>query len=59
MPFRLKNAGATYQRLINQMFTKKLGKKVEAYINDMVIKSRKLKDHIKDVEEMFEVFKKF
>ena len=41
MPFGLKNAGATYQRLINHMFNKHIGRKVEAYIDDMVIKSKK------------------
>ena len=59
IPFGLKNAGATYQRLINRMFSKYIGRKVEAYIDDMVIKSRKSKDHISDMEEIFEVFRKF
>ena len=59
MPFGLKNAGTTYQRLINRMFSEHIGKKVEAYIDDMVIKSKKLKDHAKDMEELFEVFRKF
>ena len=36
-----------------------LGKKVEAYIDDMVIKSKKSKDHVKDMEEIFEIFQKF
>ena len=45
MPFGQKNAGATYQRLINRMFSKYIGRKVEAYIDDMVIKSKKSKDH--------------
>ena len=40
MPFGLKNAGATYQRLINKMFQGLIGKTVEAYIDDMVIKSK-------------------
>ena len=56
MPFGLKNAGAMYQRLINQMFSKHIGRKVEAYIDDMVIKSKKSKDHVKDMEEIFDVF---
>ena len=59
MPFGLKNAGAMYQRLINRMFNKHIGKKVEAYIDNMVIKSKKLKDHIEDMEKIFEVFQKF
>ena len=59
MPFGLKNAGATYQRLINKIFSKHIGKKVEAYIDDMVIKSKKSGDHISDIEEIFEIFRKF
>ena len=41
MPFRLKNEGATYQRLMNKMFLRLMGVTVKAYINDMVIKSRR------------------
>ena len=39
MPFRLKNAGATYQRLINKMFTHQLGRNVQVYVDDMLVKS--------------------
>ena len=59
MPFGLKNAGATYQRLINKMFLRLMGETVEAYIDDMVIKSRRAQDHIRDAGEVFEVFRKF
>ena len=59
MPFGLKNAGATYQRLINWMFSKHIGKTVEAYIDDMVIKTKKSKDHVSDIEEIFRIFRKF
>ena len=41
------------------MFSKYIGRKVKAYIDDIVIKSRKSKDHISDIEEIFEVFHKF
>ncbi|XP_059669591.1 uncharacterized protein LOC132314788 [Cornus florida] len=46
MPFGLKNAGATYQRLISKIFTEQIGKTVEAYIDDMVVKSKKKADHV-------------
>jgi len=59
MPFGLKNAGTTYQRLINHMFSKHIGKKVEAYIDDMAIKSKKSKDHVLGMEEIFGIFRKF
>ena len=58
MPFGLKNAGATYQRLINKIFLKLMGETVKAYIDDMVIKIRKARDHIRDAGEVFEVFRK-
>ena len=52
MSFGLKNAGATYQRLVNQMFKKQIGRNVEVYVDDMLIKSRKEEDHLDDLREM-------
>lgn len=47
MPFNLKNVGATYQRLVNKMFSEQLEKMVEVYINDMLlVKSLKDTDHV-------------
>ena len=54
MPFRLKNAGATYQQ-ITRMFRDKIGSTVEFYINDMVVKSRKEERHVMDLNETFEI----
>ena len=39
MPFELKNAGATYQRLMNKMFTHQFGRNVQVYIDNMLVKS--------------------
>ena len=39
MPFSLKNAGATYQRLVNHMFPPQIGWNVEVYVDDMLMKS--------------------
>ena len=39
MPFGLKNAGATYQRLVNHMFRPQIGRNVEVYVDDMMMKS--------------------
>ena len=39
MPFGLKNAGATYQRLMNKMFAHQLGRNVQVYVDDMLVKS--------------------
>ena len=46
MPFGLKNVGATYQRLVNRMFWKKIGASMEVYIDDVLVKSVKADLHI-------------
>ena len=45
MPFGLKNAGATYQRLVTKMFWPLLGKTMEVYIDNMLIKSKERPYH--------------
>jgi hypothetical protein len=59
MPFRLKNAGATYQRLMNRMFHDQIGKNIEIYIDDMLVKSKEEDDHLKDLEETFKTLRKY
>ena len=53
MPFGLKNVGATYQRMITRMFEPQLGKNVEVYIDDMVVKSKLESEHVNDLENIF------
>ncbi|XP_050215501.2 uncharacterized protein LOC126666698 [Mercurialis annua] len=53
MPFGLRNAGATYQRAMNAIFHDLLGKTMEVYIDDVVVKSKLMKDHLKNLEEAF------
>ena len=53
MPFGLKNTGASYQRLVNRMFFEQLGKTMEVYIDDMLVKSLQAKDHVSHLEECF------
>ena len=53
MPFGLKNAGATYQRLVNQMFSKQIGRNVEVYVDDMLVKSKEEEDHLDNLKETF------
>ena len=49
MPFGLKNAGATYQRLMNKMFTHQLGRNVQVYVDDMLVKSVRENDHLSNL----------
>uniref|UniRef100_A0A2N9I3J5 Uncharacterized protein n=1 Tax=Fagus sylvatica TaxID=28930 RepID=A0A2N9I3J5_FAGSY len=58
MPFGLKNAGATYQRMITKMFSSQLGKTVEVYIDDMVVKSIYAEDHLGDLRLVFNTIEK-
>ena len=55
MPFRLKNVGATYQRMMTRMFRDKIGHTVEVYIDDIVVKSKQEARHIEDLRGVFEV----
>ncbi|GJX52154.1 reverse transcriptase domain-containing protein [Tanacetum coccineum] len=54
MPFGLKNAGATYQRLVDEAFDKQIGRNLEVYVDDMVIKSKAEKDMLADIAETFD-----
>uniref|UniRef100_A0A2N9FUL1 RNase H type-1 domain-containing protein n=1 Tax=Fagus sylvatica TaxID=28930 RepID=A0A2N9FUL1_FAGSY len=57
MPFGLKNAGATYQRMVTKMFKDQIGKTMEIYIDDMVVKNRSSQNHLKDLTETFRVLR--
>lgn len=53
MPFGLKNASATYQRLMKNIFKPLIGQTMEVYINDIVVKSRTQSEHTLHLEETF------
>ena len=53
MPFGLKNAGATYQRLVNRMFPKQIGASMKVYIDDKLMKSVKVELHVDHLVESF------
>ena len=59
MSFGLKNARATYQRLVTKMFRLLLGKTVEVYINDMLVKSKERPNHTTHLQETFELLKAY
>lgn len=56
MPFGLKNAGTTYQRLINKAFPNLIGKSIVTYVDDMVVKSKQMDQQIFYLDEVFSAF---
>ncbi|GJW07993.1 reverse transcriptase domain-containing protein [Tanacetum coccineum] len=58
MPFSLKNAGATYQQLVDKVFEKQVGQNLEVYIDDLVIKSHTEAELLRDIEETFRTLRK-
>ncbi|GKB91087.1 reverse transcriptase domain-containing protein [Tanacetum coccineum] len=53
MPFSLKNASATYQRLVDKAFDSQVGRNIEVYVDDLVIKSHTEAEMLRDIDEMF------
>ena len=53
MHFGLKNAGTTYQMLVNHMFHPQIGRNVEVYVNDMLVKSQD------DLQETFDTLRQY
>ena len=58
MPFGLKNAGSTYQRMMTRMFEPQLVKKIEIYVDDMVVKSKVVTEHLEDLGDIFNVLRR-
>ncbi|KAM2045314.1 hypothetical protein ACFX1T_009523 [Malus domestica] len=59
MPFGLKNDGATYQRAMQKIFNDMLHKNVECYVDDVVVKTKKRSNHLKDLRVVFERLRKY
>ena len=59
MPFGLKNAEATYQRLMNKMFAHQIGRNVQVYVDDMLMKSLREYDHLSDLQETFDTLRAY
>ena len=59
MPFGLKNVGATHHRLVNQIFSKQIGRNVDVYVVDMLVKSKAEENHLDDLKETFNMLKKY
>ena len=59
MPFGLKNASAMYQRLENQMFSKQIGRNMEVYVDDILVKRKEAKTHLEDLQETFDTLRRY
>ena len=59
MLFDLKNAGATYLRLVNTMFKDLIRKTMEMYVDDMLVKSKATRDHMDHLGQIFSILKKY
>ena len=57
MPFGLKNTGSTYQRMMTKMFESQLGKNIEIYIDEMVVKSKMVSKHLEDLRTIFKILR--
>ena len=58
MPFGSKNARSAYQRMMARMFESQLGKNIEIYIDDMVVKSKLESKHVSDLGNIFGILRK-
>ena len=59
MHFELKNAGATYQRLVNKIFSKQIGRNMEVYVDDMLVKNKEELTHLDDLRVTFATLKQY
>ena len=59
MIFELKNVSATYQRLVNQMFSRQIGRNMEVYVDDMLVKSKEAKTHLEDPQKTFDTLRRY
>ena len=59
MPFGLKNAEETYQRLMNKMFAHQIGRNVQVYVDDMLMKSLREYNHLSDLQETFDTLRAY
>ena len=58
MSFSLKNAGSNYQKMMTRMFEPQLGKNIEIYVDDMVVKSKVVSKHLGDLDNIFDVLRR-
>ena len=54
MPFGLKNARTTFQRMVIEVFKPQIGRNMEVYVDDMIVKTKLAADHLIDLRETFD-----
>ena len=59
MTFGLKNARATYQKLVNHMFSPQIGQNMEIYVDDMLVKILDEEKHLDDLQETFDTLRRY
>ena len=59
MSFGLKNVEATYQRLMNKMFTHQISRNMQMYVDDMLVKSLRENDHLNNLKETFNTLRSY
>lgn len=57
MSFGLRNAGTTYQQLVNNIFKHQIRKNIEVYVDDMLVKSKRDVDHVWDLQETLNILR--
>ena len=59
MSFGLKNAEATFQRMVNKVFKELIRHTMEVYVDDMLVKSLRCTDHVQHLSEAFDGLQKY
>ena len=59
IPFDFKKVRATYQRLVNMMFKDMIGRSMEVYMDDMLVKSKMAKGHAEHLKHIFSILQKY
>ena len=59
IPFGLKNAGTTYQRLMKHVLQDHIGKNMEVYVDDIIIKSQGSEQHARDLEQILDTLDRY
>ena len=54
IPFKLKNAGVIFQRMVTEVFKPQIGQNIEVYVDDMIVKTKLAADHLIDLRETFD-----